>query len=189
MQPIPVRPAAHFSMGGVGADAEGRTSLPGLWACGETAATGLHGANRLASNSLLEGVAMAPWVAASIADTPAPAQDAGRPVPAGPPLKAVDPDALLALRRVMQARVGVVRDRAGLGDALGEIAALRSGADGPAEVARLVTLAALQRTESRGAHQRSDHPRTAAVARHSELTLATARADPADHASRRETAA
>jgi L-aspartate oxidase len=166
-------------MGGVATDAEGRTSLPGLWACGETAATGLHGANRLASNSLLEGVAMAPWVAASIADTPV-APHGAPPVPAGAPLKAVDPDALLALRQVMQAHVGVVRDRDGLSEALEQIDALSLGADGPAEVAWLLTFAALERKESRGAHQRSDHPGTAAQARHSDVTLATARlADPA----------
>jgi L-aspartate oxidase len=186
VQPIPVRPAAHFAMGGVATDAAGRTSLAGLWACGETAATGLHGANRLASNSLLEGVAMAPWVAASIADTPVAPHGAPR-VPAGAPLKAVDPDSLLALRRVMQAHVGVVRDRAGLSEALEQIDALRPGADGPAEVAWLLTFAALQRKESRGAHQRSDHPGTAAEVRHSDVTLATARlADPAAH---RESAA
>ena len=186
VQPIPVHPAAHFAMGGVATDAAGRTSLPGLWACGETAATGLHGANRLASNSLLEGVAMAPWVAASIANTPAHPRGA-RPVPAGPPLQEVDPDTLLALRRVMQARVGVVRDRAGLTAALGDIARLRQGADGPADVALLLTSAALQRTESRGAHQRSDHPRTADEARHSALTLTAARL--ADPAAQRETVA
>ena len=173
-QPIPVRPAAHFTMGGVAADAWGRTSLPGLWACGETAATGLHGANRLASNSLLEGVAMAPWVAESIADTPAPAHD--RPLaPAGPPLRAVDPAALRTLRRLMQANVGVVRSQAGLSEARAEIDALRIGADGPADVALLLATAALRRTESRGAHQRSDHPAADARPRHSDLTLDAAR--------------
>ncbi|MBK1667776.1 L-aspartate oxidase [Rhodovibrio sodomensis] len=199
-QPIPVRPAAHFTMGGVAADTAGRTDLPGLWACGETAATGLHGANRLASNSLLEGVAMAPWVAASIDDAPAPRRP-GRLVPDGPPLGAVEPGALAALRRVVQARVGVLRDHAGLTAALAEIDAWRAsadgsaeggadaGADGPADVALLLTAAALRRRESRGAHQRGDHPAPAPEARHSALTLASAQARAAERAARREAAA
>ena len=107
-QPIPVRPAAHYHMGGVAVDAEGRSTVEGLWACGEVAATGLHGANRLASNSLLEAVVMASAVADSIVGTEPAPLPAARPV-ALPPA----PD-VTALRGPISETLGVVRDRAGL---------------------------------------------------------------------------
>src|SRR4029078_7064316 len=66
VDPIPVRPAVHYHMGGIAVDAEGRSTVGGLWACGEVARTGLHGANRLASNSLMEAIVCADWVAASV---------------------------------------------------------------------------------------------------------------------------
>lgn len=153
--PIPVRPAAHFHMGGVAVDAEGRSTIEGLWACGECAATGLHGANRLASNSLLEAVVMASVVAESVAAAPAGPMPSVRPVVLPP-----KPDAA-PIRALLDETLGVVRDRAGLERAIGRLEPLaftdESAAD-PALVALLIARAALQRQESRGGHWRSDFP-------------------------------
>jgi L-aspartate oxidase len=156
-QPIPVRPAVHYHMGGIAVDAEGRSTIEGLWACGEVAASGLHGANRLASNSLLEAVVMASAVADSIVGTEPPPLPAARPV-ALPPA----PD-VTALRGAISETVGVVRDRAGLRRAVAHLEPLAftgGGAADPALVALMIATAALAREESRGGHWRADFPQT-----------------------------
>jgi L-aspartate oxidase len=167
--PIPVRPAAHYHMGGIAVDEAGRASIEGLWACGEAAATGLHGANRLASNSLLEAVVGARWVAESVAGT-----SAGRAAALGRqrnPAACGDVD---PVREVMSRAVGVRRDGASLRSAVQVLRPLAFG-DGAAADAALVGLtiatAALVRTESRGAHCRTDFPRPLAQARRLSLRI------------------
>jgi L-aspartate oxidase len=156
-------------MGGIAADADGRTSLPGLWAAGECASTGVHGANRLASNSLLEAAAFGTRAGRATAEAVAAAPTIVRAVTA-PEL----PDAALAsLREAMTRHAGVLRERAGLAALLGQIEAMeaRHGGAGPLVVARLVAACALARTESRGAHHRLDFPATAAEATRTRLRL------------------
>ncbi len=163
--PIPVAPAAHYHMGGIVTDLRGKTSLDGLWACGECAATGAHGANRLASNSLLEAVVFAARIAESLhgeqRDT-APASDFA-PV-------SVMPDAeMQPLRAAMTAHAGVVRDEAGLSAALdlaGQMSERFPGALALVAATQILE-AALARQESRGAHFRADYPDTVPEARHS----------------------
>lgn len=187
---VPVAPAAHYSMGGVATDAEGRTSLPGLLAIGEVACTGVHGANRLASNSLLEGLVFAVRAADAL-DAPRPDRlrlrgDAGldpttvtdaadvirasRPTPPGGADHRTDVvDVRRAVQSVMTDRVGLLRDASGLASARRELAALtlpeptgvRDHEDRALlDLARITALAAETRTESRGAHARTDHPDT-----------------------------
>ena len=185
-QPIPVAAAAHYHMGGIAVSQEGRSSLAGLWACGEASATGLHGANRLASNGLLEALVYGRRVAQDIARglgdaAPLPVV---LPLVAGgqrPDAEVPDADLIVQLRQVMTAYVGVVREARGLKAALRRIAALEAQALGDANVlnmtatATLIAAAALLREESRGAHCRSDFPvANPALARPSRLTLAEA---------------
>ncbi|TIR50610.1 MAG: L-aspartate oxidase [Mesorhizobium sp.] len=170
-EPIPVRPAAHYHMGGVGVDAAGRSSLKGLWACGEVACTGLHGANRLASNSLMEAVATAGFVAESVAGA-SPGWRRRILSTFLPPRP--DPS---CIRPIVSRALGIVRDGETLREAaaaLLPIAAANQAASDPAVVAMMIAIAALRREESRGAHYRSDFPGRNADARSSRLTLATA---------------
>ena len=169
-QPIPVAPAAHYHMGGIAVDDDGRTSLPGLWACGEVTATGVHGANRLASNSLLEALVFGARVADDLRSS---ASGAGRPRAAGWPAAPAsdvaapgDAELIAAVRRLMWEKVGLVRDEAGLTAAVAELRRARrgpsAGGGGGAEPPRgrpgWSTAAALERRESRGGHYRSDFP-------------------------------
>jgi L-aspartate oxidase len=170
---IPVTPAAHYHMGGVKVDESGRSSLPGLWVCGEASCTGLHGANRLASNSLLEAAVYGARIAEDIGGL--------EPVRTHMPpfagiawneqqgeayeqsLRNLVP--VQDLRHVMTDLVGVERDEKGLREALRRIAELETGSTGVTRSflnmttsATLVTAAALKRTESRGGHFRTDFP-------------------------------
>jgi L-aspartate oxidase len=168
-QLIPVAPACHYASGGVATDLTGRTSVPGLYACGEVACTGVHGANRLASNSLLEGLVFGRRIAADVLST----------VPAGAPLVELGIDVRgsgiasagirRSLQQAMSADAGVIRDAAGLGRAAGslqKLAAQRSREAGTESweatnlltVATALVTAARRRAETRGAHWREDYP-------------------------------
>jgi len=169
VEPIPVAPAAHYHMGGVGADVWGRTSLEGLFAAGECAATGVHGANRLASNSLLEAAVFGRRAGETARDGAQARAAITRTEPA-PDLPAAS---LTLLRSLMTADIGVVRNANGLGKALSWIDTQQEihGACPPLVAARLVTEAALGRRESRGGHFRADYPALAAAAAHTRLSL------------------
>ncbi|ADZ71760.1 L-aspartate oxidase [Polymorphum gilvum] len=168
-QPIPVTPAEHYHMGGILTDANGRTSLDGLWACGEVASTGAHGANRLASNSLLEAVVFAARIAEDIQGlmpTPRTAYWNALDDEASLPSQrnTEERDAIDVLRRTMSELVGVERDADGLALALARICAAearcqRSSIRNMMTAGKIIAAAALKRTESRGAHFRSDFPR------------------------------
>ncbi|MBO9588441.1 L-aspartate oxidase [Devosia sp.] len=167
-QPIPIRPAAHYHMGGVKVDASGRTTVPGLWACGEVASTGLHGANRLASNSLLEAAVQSAWIAEDIKGSAAAEATRLEPNRRTPSMG----QAPANLRRQMDCDVGVVRDAAGLQRVIRNFwFALNENAPDATLTALLIAVSAERRHESRGAHQRADHPRTSNTPRHTEITL------------------
>jgi len=166
---LPVAPALHYAMGGIQTDLEGRSSLPGLWAVGEVASTGVHGANRLASNSLLEGLVFADRAGRALAVTPR------SDLPAPPPNQAAGvrdsgadtgcEEIRTRMRALMTAEVGVQRSEASLLHAEQELE--RMLGETPPEawrtrnqllVARLITQAARRRRESRGGHRRVDYP-------------------------------
>lgn len=168
--PIPVAPAAHYHMGGVVADLDGRTDVAGLWVIGEAACTGVHGANRLASNSLLEAAVTARRTAELLRDQPASAR-LGRVEPhVG---RALDAAGLAELRESMQAGAGVERSDLGLAT-LGETIDRLEARFGPTDAlltARMVADCARLRTESRGAHARIDAPDRSDPPYHSDWRL------------------
>jgi len=163
---IPVVPAAHYHMGGILTDAEGRSSLDGLWACGECSSTGAHGANRLASNSLLEAVVFSARIAEDIAGLLPRARTnpwIDRPGEPGAVETNGDTDAMKRLRATMSAHLGVIRNGDGIRLALREIVALERANEAPRfanvlATAKLMAVAALKREESRGGHFRDDFP-------------------------------
>jgi L-aspartate oxidase len=169
---IPVAPAAHYACGGVPARLDGTTALAGLYAVGEVSCTGVHGANRLASNSLTESVVAGTRLGRDLAwELPEPVVADTAVEPAVPPAL-VDPTHRVAVRTAMSRHAGVLRDAAGLADAIttldGVTAALVPGAVPPTQaayeatnvltVARALLAAARERTESRGCHRRTDCP-------------------------------
>jgi L-aspartate oxidase len=179
-QPIPVAPAAHYHMGGIAVDVHGRTSLRGLWAGGEVSSTGAHGANRLASNSLLEAVVYAARIAEDIAGHPF-ATTARQPIASITPRNCAMPPLTEAnLRAMMTSHVGVIRDEDRLAQAVRSFAALERDTGNialrnMATTALLVAASAWTRRESRGAHHRSDYPaEKPALAHRTMTTLAAA---------------
>ncbi|MDP2710422.1 MAG: FAD-dependent oxidoreductase [Solirubrobacteraceae bacterium] len=155
-EPIPVSPASHYMMGGILTDLHGRSTVPGLYAIGETACTGLHGANRLASNSLTECFVYGARAAAAGLDEAPPAAASGPPQSAAPLVRPTR-----ATQEALWREAGIVRTREGLQRLL----------DDPHPLARLIAACALRRQESRGAHQRSDFPETDPRLDHRHLTI------------------
>jgi len=163
---IPVSPAAHYCMGGVRTDTEGRTSIPGLYAAGEVTCTGVHGANRLASNSLLEGLVFGARAGAAAA------REAPRQIEYAEPPDTdfgeaqnwqIDKEVRAEVKRIMWQQVGIVRTAEGLTEAIRKFEEIGSRPLNTTSwnfvtLARLVAKAALARTESRGGHYRADYP-------------------------------
>ncbi|OYW73593.1 MAG: L-aspartate oxidase, partial [Asticcacaulis sp. 32-58-5] len=162
IEPMPVAPAAHYHMGGISTDIHGRSSLKGLYAVGECASTGVHGANRLASNSLLEAAAFGERVglecAQTLSNAPFTPDTAAAIIPALPPT--LPPENLQNLRDAVSRYAGVVRDETGLKTLLNQIESLETDYAGSLALtnARVIALSALRRRESRGSHYRSDYP-------------------------------
>ncbi|MDO8289926.1 MAG: L-aspartate oxidase [Parvibaculum sp.] len=170
--PIPVAPAAHYHMGGIKVDEQGRTSLDGLWACGEVSSTGAHGANRLASNSLLEAVVYGARIAEDIAQATLNDMSADIPAPLLDPSAPVSPLLVTQLRQMMTANVGVIRNRDAMVEALATLTSLEQTVgmtnlfSNLTTTAKLIAAGALAREESRGGHFRSDFPEPRETWRH-----------------------
>jgi len=170
IQSIPVLPAAHYHMGGVATDLSGATSLPGLYAAGECASVGVHGANRLASNSLLEAAVFGQRAGTAAREA---AWLSSRPLPQVLPGDLTG-EQMAALREQMSLGAGVARDAAGLTRLIAWLSRLDAHGEAlPLIAARLVAEAALDRRESRGAHGRLDFPAADTVAHHTSRTLDT----------------
>ncbi len=183
--PLPVAPAAHFHMGGIRTESHGRSSLPGLWVCGEAAATGAHGANRLASNSLLEAIVFGARIAEDINNI-VPLTSTARPAP--PQIRIDDEMDIHApitarVRSLMSKYVGVQRSKDSLTLALGELVQLERAVQDLAPFANMVlaaqfiAFAALKREESRGGHFRNDFPAAQQHAERNHFTLADLQAE------------
>ncbi|MGK3090577.1 L-aspartate oxidase [Streptomyces sp. WAC01490] len=180
-EPIPVAPAAHYASGGIRTDLRGRTTVPGLYACGEVACTGVHGANRLASNSLLEGLVFAERIAADIAETRPPRTEPAEAASEGgdAPVPLLAPETRTAIQRIMTRGAGVLRSAASLAAAAEELEALHRTAAADVDaadpkdavpgvdawevtnlllVSRVLVAAAREREETRGCHWREDRP-------------------------------
>ncbi|MER0426302.1 L-aspartate oxidase [Streptomyces microflavus] len=180
-EPVPVAPAAHYASGGIRTDLRGRTTVPGLYACGEVACTGVHGANRLASNSLLEGLVFAERIAADIAETRPPRTEPAEAAGEGSdePVALLAPEARTAIQRTMTRGAGVLRSAASLATAAEELEGLHRSAAADADaadpkdavpgvdawevtnlllVSRVLVAAAREREETRGCHWREDRP-------------------------------
>jgi L-aspartate oxidase len=176
VDPIPVAPAAHYLMGGVRTNLWGETNLPGLYACGEVACTGVHGANRLASNSLLEGLVFGARIVERTTNAgssqPSYVYLNGRNIRATEEFQlceVTEQPSLGALQSLMWNQVGLVRDEQGLSDARNKLSTWQSSLPKPVTpaefelsnmilIGRLMATAASQRRESRGGHYRSDYP-------------------------------
>ena len=162
--PIPISPAAHYHMGGISSDENGRTNILGLYACGENACSGIHGVNRLASNSLLEASAFADIISQDIKDQIKKYKRKGASDQKIVKVKPLDQNDLLVLRETMTKYVGVERDQVGLEKAFDKVRDIylkyqEQGYDNNSLITSLLIIkSAMNRTEQRGSHYRTDHP-------------------------------
>ncbi len=192
-QPIPVAPAAHYHMGGIAVDAHGRSSLKGLWAGGEVSSTGAHGANRLASNSLLEAVVYAARIAEDIGGSSIAAPARLPAAATDKPNSAMPAPSEANLRAMMTSHVGVIRDGEHLAEAVRSFAAIERNAGNielrnMAATALVVAASAWTRRESRGAHCRIDHPTERPELAHRTMTTLVAAREIAASLSERASA-